>query len=71
MAHELKEEFSLEKALQFGLVPMVWQSQEPMEKARTYVSVYLKEEVQAEGLVRQIGNFARFMEIATFSHGGL
>ncbi len=71
LASELKEEFSLEKALQFGLVPMVWQSEEPEEKLRAYVSTYLKEEVQAEGLVRQIGDFARFMEIATFSHGGI
>lgn len=71
MASELKEEFSMKKALQFGLVPMIWQSEEPMEKARTYVAIYLKEEVQAEGLVRQIGNFARFMEVASFSHGAL
>lgn len=71
MASELKDEFSMEKALRFGLVPMIWQSPDPMEKARTYVAVYLKEEVQAEGLVRQIGDFARFMEIATFSHGAL
>lgn len=71
MASELKEAFSLERALRFGMVPMIWQSEDPMEKVRTYVSIYLKEEVQAEGLVRQIGDFARFMEIATFSHGGL
>ncbi len=68
---ELKEKFSLKRALQFGLVPLIWQSMESQEKLRAYISVYLKEEVQAEGLVRQVGDFVRFMEVATFSHGGL
>lgn len=71
MASELKEKFSLEKALQFGLIPMVWQDNDPLEKIRSYVATYLKEEVQAEGLVRQIGDFARFMEVAAFSHAAL
>lgn len=71
MASELKEAFSLQKALQFGLVPLIWQSMDPQEKLRAYIAIYLKEEVQAEGLVRQVGDFARFMEMATFSHGGL
>jgi len=71
LASELKEEFSLQEALKFGLVPMIWQSSNREEKVRAYVSAYLKEEVQAEGLVRQIGDFARFMEVATFSHGGI
>lgn len=71
LASELKEKFSMQRALLYGLLPMIWDSENPEEKVRAYVSVYLKEEVQAEGLVRQIGDFARFMEIATFSHGGL
>lgn len=71
IASELKELFSLEKALRYGTIPMIWQSKDPQEKLRAYISVYLKEEVQAEGLVRQIGDFARFMEIASFSHGAL
>jgi len=71
IASELKDDFSLEKALRYGLLPMVWQSEDPEERARNYVAVYLKEEVQAEGIVRQIGDFARFMEVASFSHGAL
>ncbi len=69
LAYELGSQFSLAKALRFGLVPIVWESIDPLERLRTYVGVYLKEEVQAEGLVRQIGHFARFMEVASFSHG--
>lgn len=68
---ELKDDFSIQRALKIGLVPMIWQSEDPPEKLRAYVSAYLKEEVQAEGLVRQIGDFARFMEVASFSHGAI
>lgn len=71
LASELGDRFSIEKALQYGMVPMIWESKEPSEKLRSYVAAYLKEEVQAEGLVRQIGDFSRFMEIASFSHGSL
>jgi predicted AAA+ superfamily ATPase len=71
MAHELGEQFSLQTSMQYGQVPMIVQSEDPIEKLRAYVTVYLKEEVQAEGLVKQIGDFARFMEVATFSHGGI
>lgn len=69
MASELKDLFSLEHALQIGMLPLVWGSISPVETLRTYAGLYLKEEVQAEGLVRQIGNFARFLEIVSFSHG--
>jgi predicted AAA+ superfamily ATPase len=34
-----------------------------------YITLYLKEEVQQEGLVRSIDNFSRFMESISFSHG--
>lgn len=71
LAYELKNDFSLEKALKVGLVPVVWESLNPLDRLRSYVGIYLKEEVQAEGLVRQIGDFARFMEVASFSHGSL
>jgi len=68
-AAELGPDFSLDKALQIGMVPLIWEAKAPYEKLKTYISLYLKEEVQMEGLVRQIGNFARFMEVASFSHG--
>ncbi len=71
LASELGDQFSLSKALKVGMIPMIWQAAEPEEKIRNYVGVYLKEEVQAEGIVRQIGDFARFMEVASFSHGQL
>ncbi len=67
-AAEMKEQFNLEDALKLGLLPLVRGSEYPEEVLKTYAGMYLKEEVQAEGLVRQIGDFARFLEIVSFSH---
>ncbi len=68
-AFELKSRFSIEKALELGMLPLVWEAKEPLATLRTYITTYLKEEVQAEGIVRNVGNFARFLEVMSFSHG--
>lgn len=67
MAAELGEAFNLERALQIGLVPLIWQAADPQASLAAYASLYLQEEVQAEALVRQIGDFARFLEVISFS----
>ncbi|MBU6383386.1 MAG: AAA family ATPase [Verrucomicrobia bacterium] len=67
-AAELGEQFQLQEALELGLLPIVRGSEAPEETLKTYVGMYLKEEVQAEGLVRNIGDFARFLEAISFSH---
>src|SRR3990167_10845667 len=69
IASELKERFSLEKALELGMLPLIWEAKDPLATLKTYITTYLKEEVQAEGIVRNIGNFARFLEVMSFSHG--
>ena len=71
MASELGADFSMEKALRFGLVPLVYASTEPQVTLDGYISLYLREEVMAEGLVRNIGNFSRFLEVISFSHGSI
>ncbi len=71
MAAELGDAFSLEKALIFGLVPLVFSSSDPDDVLRSYAALYLKEEVQAEGIVRNIGQFSRFLESISFSHGSI
>lgn len=70
-AAELGEAFSLSRALESGLVPLVWHAADPQQTLRAYAALYLREEVQAEALVRDIGGFARFLEAISFSHGGL
>ncbi|MGE3975450.1 MAG: ATP-binding protein [Bdellovibrionales bacterium] len=66
-AKELGSDFNLSKALRFGLLPMAVTSTNPKKYLESYVKTYLKEEVEQEGLTRQIGSFARFLEIASFS----
>jgi len=68
---ELGEDFSLETALRFGLLPMIYQVTDPKHYLESYIGAYLKEEVMQEGLARNIGNFTRFLEIASFSQGEL
>lgn len=68
MASELNERFSLDKALREGLLPLVWDSETPESVLKNYCGLYLKEEIQAEGLVRNIYNYARFLETISFSH---
>ena len=62
---------NLQRALEMGLVPLVWSSAQPEQTLRAYASLYLREEVQAEALVRDVGAFARFLEAISFSHGSL
>jgi predicted AAA+ superfamily ATPase len=71
MATELGEAFSLETALTLGMLPLVNDARSPKEVIDAYVSVYLREEVQMEGLVRNIGAFSRFLESAALSHGAV
>jgi predicted AAA+ superfamily ATPase len=71
MAAELGDRFDLGAALTRGLVPLVWSSGEPEEVLKAYVGLYLKEEVQLEGLVRRFEGFARFLEAVSFSHGAV
>lgn len=69
MAAELGETFSLATSLQTGLVPLITSSPDPQETLASYVALYLREEVQMEGIVRNIGAFNRFLEAVSFSHG--
>ncbi len=70
-AAEIGESFNLAKNLRLGMLPIVLDSSSPQEVLQAYVGIYLKEEVQAEGIVRNVGNFSRFLETMSFSHGSL
>ena len=70
MAAELSD-FDLGQALRIGLLPLVMAATDPADVLSAYASLYLEQEVQAEGLTRNVGNFTRFLEAVSFSHGGL
>lgn len=67
MASELGEMFFLEKSLKLGMLPLVWGAKDPQDALNAYISLYLNEEVQLEGLVRNLGGFSRFLEAISFS----
>lgn len=69
LPEELGGDFDLESALRFGTIPIVFASEDREETLRAYVETYLKEEIQAEALVRNLPGFARFLPVAGLFHG--
>ena len=66
---ELGTHFDLDTALRYGLLPIVWDSTAQDETLAAYAQLYLKEEIQAEALVRNLPGFARFLPLAALFHG--
>jgi predicted AAA+ superfamily ATPase len=55
-------DFDLLKYVTVGGLPIIYQSKKPQLEMKEYVHTYLKEEIQAEALVRNIDHFARFLD---------
>jgi predicted AAA+ superfamily ATPase len=70
MAAELPR-FRLNDALRCGMLPIALSSSEPQETLRSYAALYLEQEVQFEGWARNIGDFTRFLESISVSHGAV
>jgi predicted AAA+ superfamily ATPase len=64
-------DLNLLKALNRGMVPAHYLQEEYRQSLRAYVRDYLKEEVFAEGLTRNIPAFSRFFDAVGYSHGEL
>jgi len=69
LPQELGTDFDLAEVLQFGSLPVIWRSLSKAESLDAYVQLYLKQEIQAEALVRNLPGFARFLPIAALFHG--
>lgn len=67
-ARELGDAFRLEKALLHGMLPVVLGAEDPDRQLSAYLDLYMREEILQEGLVRNLGAFARFLESISFSH---
>ncbi len=61
--------FNLDRYLRFGGLPHVYPSEHPEEELDAYVQTYLKEEILAEGLIRKMPPFSRFLRGAALSNG--
>ena len=68
---ELGNDFSLETSLTFGHLPAIYSEPDPADYLASYIQTYLREEVQQEGLTRNLQVFARFLEAASFSQGSV
>jgi len=57
-------QFDLDRYLLYGGQPMAWLGDDPEEYLYAYTDTYLREEIQAEALVRNLSNYGRFLEMA-------
>ncbi|MBI4374229.1 MAG: ATP-binding protein [Deltaproteobacteria bacterium] len=69
---ELKEMFDLQKAMEWGMLPKICEFDEEENKKRflqAYANTYLKEEIQAEQIARNLPGFRKFLEVAAQMNG--
>jgi predicted AAA+ superfamily ATPase len=69
---ELGDAAAEDRLLTYGALPLCVTAEDDRAREdflRSYVTVYLNEEIRAEALVRDLGSFARFMEVATLAAG--
>jgi len=66
---ELGADFDLETVLRFGSLPLAWRSSDRRATLLAYVQTYLREEIRAESIVRNLPGFARFLPVAALFHG--
>ena len=63
-----EEHFDLNLILNNGLIPSIYFSDEPEEDLTSYTSLYLIQEIKAEGLTRKLLDFSRFLKVAALSN---
>ena len=66
---ELGDQFDLMRAVNFGTLPAIYFSDDPALDLKAYAGEYLKEEIAAEGLTRNVPAFSRFLETAALCNG--
>lgn len=68
---ELAEKFDLDDVLLRGTLPPVVDEslEDTFRTLRSYVQIYLKEEILDEAIVRNIGAFSRFLDMAADQSG--
>ncbi len=66
---ELGSRFELYRALERGLLPSIYFSDDPKADLQAYAGLYLQQEVVAEGATRNIPAFSRFLRVAALCNG--
>ena len=72
---EIGQFFDINQALSYGTLPLIVsfllekKQEDARRRLKTYSTIYIKEEVQAEALTRNIGSFQRFLNVAAQMNG--
>lgn len=74
LAGELGGDFDLARAMSHGTLPGIWTAESDAarrELLQGYVDGYLREEIQAEALVRDLGGYARLLDLTAAASGNI
>ena len=72
---ELGKDFDISNVLNFGSLPLIsalltgGQKKTALQQLKSYITTYIKEEIQAEALVRKLSSFYRFLDVAAQCNG--
>ncbi|MEN8151482.1 MAG: AAA family ATPase [Planctomycetota bacterium] len=66
---ELGDRWDLDRALSVGSLPEIYLEDYGAEILESYATLYLREEIQAEALTRDLGAYARFLDVAAEMSG--
>jgi len=69
VSSELGDNFELNRLLNHGYLPSHYDKANPQRHLHAYVSEYLKEEIAAEGLVRNLPAFSHFLDAVALTDG--
>ena len=62
-------DFDLIRAINNGLLPRHYDAKNPQRMISSYIGNYLRDEIVAEARLRDVGTFARFLEVAALTNG--
>ena len=68
---ELNRHFELSTAIERGLIPSIYFSDDPRADLHAYAGSYLQQEILAEGATRNIPAFSRFLRVAAFCNASI
>jgi len=66
---ELGQHFDLIRAIERGLLPSIYFSDDPRADLQAYAGSYLQQEIIAEGATRNVPAFSRFLRVAALCNG--
>lgn len=71
MLSELSISVNMDDLLLYGMLPVCFYAQDKKKSLDAYVNLYMQEEIIQEGMIRNEGDFGRFLQALSFSHGSV